>query len=181
MGAPQPMDDPDAFLAALRPHYDDALRYCRGLWASGSPADAEDAFQSALLRALEGFAGLRDPARFRPWLFQIVTREVRRAQRRRPWRRWSPLPPDDEAGPLGLVAPSGSAEALDLLRALARLGRREREALLLFELGGFSVAEVADVQGDRSASAVKSRLSRARARLRAHLDDPLPAPLPSVP
>ena len=175
------MDDPDAFLAALRPHYDDALRYGRGLWASGSAADAEDAFQSALLRALEGFGGLRDPGRFRPWLFRIVTHEVRRAQRRRPWRALVPLPADDRAGPLGLVAPSRTAEALDLLAALARLGRREREALLLFEVGGFSVGEIREIQGDRSASAVKSRLSRARARLRTALDDPLPPLVPSAP
>ena len=169
------MTDPDPFLRALRPHYADALRYCRGLCARWSPSEAEDAFQSALLRAVEAFPGLRDPARFRPWLFRIVTTEVRTAQRRSFWRRFSPLPPDEAAGPLGLVTPPASAEARDLLDALATLGRREREALLLFEVGGFSVEEVRQVQGDRSASAVKSRLARARARLRDRLDDPLPA------
>ena len=173
-------DASDAFLVALRPHYDDALRYCRGLYASGSPADAEDAFQSALLRALEGFGGLRDPERFRAWLFRIVTHEVRRAQRRRSWRWLVPLPPDDHAGPLGLIASSGTAEALDLLAALRRLDRRERQALLLFEVGGFSVEEIQTLQGDRSASAVKSRLSRARARMRVHLDDAPPSLVPST-
>ncbi|WP_412069614.1 RNA polymerase sigma factor [Rubrivirga sp. IMCC43871] len=172
--------DPDVFLDALRPHYADALRYCRGLCARWSPSHAEDAFQSALLGALEGFDGLRDRERFRPWLFQIVTREVRTAQRRSVWRRLSPLPPDDEAGPLGLVTAPASGEAHDLLAALAVLGRREREALLLFEVGGFSVEEVRAVQGDRSASAVKSRLARARARLRARLDDPVPVPALSL-
>ena len=34
--------DPDAFLAALRPHYDDALRYSRALCARWSPDEAED-------------------------------------------------------------------------------------------------------------------------------------------
>ena len=169
----------DAFLDALRPHYDDALRYCRGLCASWSPGEAEDAFQAALLRAHEAADTLRDPSRFRPWLFRIVTNEVRRAQRRSFWRRVSPLPPDDEAGPLGLIAPAPTAEARDLLDALARLGRREREALLLYEVGGFSVREIQAIQGDGSASAVKSRLSRARTRLRASLDDPLPPLAPS--
>ena len=172
--------DPDAFLDALRPHYDDALRYCRGLCARWSPSEAEDAFQNALLRALDGVDGLDDPARFRPWLFRIVTNEVRAAQRRSFWRRFAPLPPDDAAGPLGLVAADATAEARDLLDALARLGRREREALLLYEVGGFSVDEVRALQGDRSASAVKSRLARARARLRERLTDPLPPLAPSV-
>ncbi len=168
--------DSDAFLDALRPHYADALRYCRGLCARWSPSQAEDAFQSSLLSALEGFSGLRDPSRFRPWLFQIVTREVRKAQRRSLWRRFSPLPPDDEAGPLGLITAPADGHTRDLLDALAALGRREREALLLFEVGGFSVEEIRRVQGDQSASAVKSRLARARARLRERLNDPVPLP-----
>ena len=172
--------DPDPFLSALRPHYADALRYCRGLCARWSPSEAEDAFQSALLAAFEGFAGLRDPGRFRPWLFQIVTREVRKAQRRYVWRRFSPLPPDEAPGALGLVTAPASAEALDLLAALAALGRREREALLLFEVGGFSVGEICRLQGDRSVSAVKSRLARARARLRARLGDPAHVPALSL-
>ena len=170
--------DADAFLALLRPHYDDALRYCRGLWATGSLADAEDAFQAALLRAFENADRLRDPSRFRPWLFRIVTREVRRGQRRRAWRRLSPLPPDDAPPALGLVVASESEAALDVVAALARLGERERQAFLLFEIGGFSVAEIQEIQRDRSTSAVKSRLSRARARLRALLADaPVPQPL----
>lgn len=180
MPRPTPPDS-DAFLTALQPHYDDALRYGRGLWASGSPADVEDAFQSALLRALDGFGALRDPDRFRPWFFRIVSREVRRGQRRRPWRRWVPLPPDDRAGPLGLVAAPDPAREIDLLDALTRLGGREREALLLFEVGGFSVEEIRAAQGDRSASAVKSRLSRARSRLRDHLTDPVPPLVPALP
>lgn len=122
---------------------------------------------------------LRDPTRFRPWLFQIVTREVRVAQRRYFWRRFSPLPPDDAAGPLGIVSPPADGEALDLLNALATLSRREREALLLFEVGGFSVDEVRHLQGDRSASAVKSRLARARGRLRERLADPEPLSIAS--
>ena len=168
-------DAADPFLRALRPHYADALRYCRGLCARWSPSEAEDAFQSALLKAVEAFPSLRDPAAFRPWLFRIVTTEVRMAQRRHLWRRFSPLPPDDAAGPLGLVTPPATGEARDLLDALGRLGRREREALLLYEVGGFSVEEVREVQGDRSASAVKSRLARARARLRGPLHDPIPS------
>lgn len=176
MVSPPPRMDADSFLALLRPHYDDALRYCRGIGATGSLADTEDAFQSALLRAFENVDRLREPERFRPWLFQIVTREVRRSQRRRWWRDVSPLPSDDGPPPLGLVVACETGDALDVLAALSRLGDQERQALLLFEIGGFSVDEIREIQRDRSPSAVKSRLSRARARLRALLTDTVPAP-----
>jgi len=169
--------DPDAFLAALRPHYDDALRTCRALCAGWQPSEAEDVFQSALLKALETFGQLRDRDAFRPWLFQILTRTFYSAVRWRRVRRVLPLPTEVEAERLGLFSdePEAGARA-DLMAALARLAPKERAALLLYEVAGFSVAEIAEVQGDRSRSAVKSRLARARQRA-AGLDalSPLPA------
>lgn len=165
--------DPDAFLAALRPHYDDALRTCRALCAGWSPSQAEDVFQSALLRALERFDSLDDPSRFRPWFFQVLTRTFYSAVRRYKLRRMLPLPTDTEAGDLGLYADEPDAgDRADVLAMLARLGTKERAALLLYEVAGFSVAEVATIQGDRSASAVKSRLARARQRARDDADTP---------
>ena len=165
--SPSSPRDPDAFLAALRPHYDDALRYSRALCARWSPDEAEDVFQTALLRALEKHAMLRQPARFRPWFFQILTRTFYSAVRRHAIRRVLPLPTDAEAESLGLYADTPEPGTLtDTLAVLGRLRSKERAALLLYELAGFSIDEVAEIQGDRSASAVKSRLSRARARAR---------------
>lgn len=162
--------DPDAFLDALRPHYDDALRTCRAMCAGWSPDEAEDVFQSTLLRALERSGSLRDPARFRPWLFQILTRTFYSYVRRHRLRRVFPLPAEADAERLGLFADEPDAsERADLLAALARLAPKERAALLLFEVAGFSVGEIAAIQGDRSASAVKPRLARARQRARRRL------------
>jgi len=62
--------------------------------------------------------------------------------------------------------PDWCDERLWLLAALAALSRKERAAVLLFELGGFSIEEIAAIQGERTLSSVKSRLSRARSRLR---------------
>ena len=169
--------DPDAFLAALRPHYDDALRYSRALCARWSPQEAEDVFQTALLRALEKHATLRQPDRFRPWFFQILTRTFYSAVRRHAIRRVLPLPTDAEAEALGLYADAPEPGALtDTLAVLGRLKSKERAALLLYELAGFSINEVAEIQGDRSASAVKSRLSRARTRSREIADHLSAAP-----
>lgn len=167
----------DAFAEALRPHYDDAVRYCRALCARGSPGDADDVLQQALLQALEHFGSLRDPARFRAWLFRIVTQCFHAAARRHFWRRFVPLAEVGGAEPMPAVlrdrpdAPGRGA----LLAALGRLPDRDRAALLLFEVAGLSLEEVGAVQGDRSVSATKSRLSRARQRVRGMLEAGLPA------
>ena len=175
--------DPDPFLDALRPHYDDALRTCRALCAGWSPSEAEDVFQSALLKALQKHGALRDADRFRPWFFQILTRTFYSAVRRHRLRRVLPLPTESDAEALGLYADEPDAgDRVDLLAALARLAPKERAALLLFEVAGFSVEEVAEIQGDRSRSAVKSRLARARERARLAAADapscPSDVPLP---
>jgi hypothetical protein len=50
--------------------------------------------------------------------------------------------------------------------ALSRLKTKERVALLLFEIGGFSIEEIKTIQKEKSSSAVKSRLSRTREKLK---------------
>ncbi|HEX2189025.1 MAG TPA: sigma-70 family RNA polymerase sigma factor [Longimicrobiaceae bacterium] len=164
--------DADAFAEALRPHYDDAARYCRALCARWSPGEADDVLQQALLQALEHHGSLRDPAKFRSWLFRIVTQCFHAAARRHFWRRFVPLAEADEAGAMPAVLrgrPDAPGRAA-LLSALGRLPDRDRAALLLFEVAGLSLEEVGAVQGDRSLSATKSRLSRARRRARALLE-----------
>jgi RNA polymerase sigma factor (sigma-70 family) len=51
-----------------------------------------------------------------------------------------------------------------LHRALAELSDDQREALILFEISGFSIREVSEIQ-ECSESAVKQRLKRGRERL----------------
>lgn len=174
------MTTADSFAADLETCYADALRYCRALCARWSPSDAEDVLHEALLKALGAHAGLRDRARFRPWLFQIITRTFHSAARRSLWKRFVPLDlggrrEGGEPFPRVYARPEWVDERIAILGALARLSDKERAAVLLFELGGFSIEEIAGIQGERSISAVKSRLSRARAKLRDRLDGPGPA------
>lgn len=56
-----------------------------------------------------------------------------------------------------------------LMKALSKLSAKERSAVLLYEIADFSIEEIASVQNDNTISAVKSRLSRARRRLRKHI------------
>jgi DNA-directed RNA polymerase specialized sigma24 family protein len=58
---------------------------------------------------------------------------------------------------------------LILNKALSKLSSKERAAILLFEIAEFSIEEITSIQKEKSISAVKSRLSRARAKLKKHI------------
>ena len=125
--------------------------------------------QEALLKALRHYDQLKEPAKFKAWLFQIITRTYQSAARKTFWKRLLPL----DVGATHIPPVYQDVDRADarwmILHALARLPARQRAALLLFELGGFSLEEIRVIQGDRSLSAVKSRLSRTRKQLRDYL------------
>jgi len=150
------------FLALLEPLHDAARLTARRL--SRSQADGDDLFQDAVLRAVDRFESLRDETRFRSWFFAILLSLHRRRHRAAFIRRFLPLQAADES-----AAPSGPDHeaARRLARALAALSAVEREALILFELQGFQLEEIAELQAS-TLTALKSRLSRARAHLREH-------------
>jgi RNA polymerase sigma-70 factor (ECF subfamily) len=76
--------------------------------------------------------------------------------------------PDPAAGPAEADERQRAWKALG--QALRALPRRQREAYLLRELEGLSVAEAAAAMGCSDGS-VKTHLFRAQAALRAHLED----------
>ena len=135
-----------------------ARRLCR------SHADGDDLFQETVLRALDQLATLRDETRFKGWFYAVMVSVHRARHRRRFWRRLLSL---DEI----VLEPARAADAdawegaERMAQALATLPPAAREAIVLFELEGFTLDELAAMQND-SIPAVKSRLSRARRRLR---------------
>jgi RNA polymerase sigma factor (sigma-70 family) len=157
-------NDADALMALLTPLHDAARATARRLCRSH--ADGDDLFQETLLRALDELHTLREREKFRAWFYAVMMSVHRSRHRRRFWRRLFSL---DAIGD----EPSRAAEAeryddaQRMARALATLAPAAREAIVLFELEGFSLEELAALQDD-SIPAVKSRLSRARARLRRH-------------
>lgn len=69
----------------LDAHGDALYGYC--LHLARHEADAQDLLQETLIRALRGYARMRDPDRARSWLFTIATnawRDQQRARGRRP-------------------------------------------------------------------------------------------------
>lgn len=165
--------DTKKFLELVKPHYNNALKYCRALCAGWSPDDAEDVLQDSFLKAMENLHSLKDESKFRSWFFKIITREFYSSVRKHFWKKFSPL----ESNPNALQIPDvynrheQNEVSMLLHKALSKLSTKERAALLLFEIGEFSIEEITEVQREKSISAVKSRLSRSREKLRKYITD----------
>jgi RNA polymerase sigma factor (sigma-70 family) len=137
--------------------------------------EAGDVTQEAFVKAWRALGRFRDDAPFRPWLLRIVANEARNA-RRAAGRRAGLVVRAVEDRPSADAAPS--AEEAVLLReqrrlvlgALDSLADRDRDVISCRYLAGLSEAETARVLGCRVGT-VKSRCSRALARLRALLED----------
>lgn len=133
--------------------------------------EGDDLLSEAVVRAWTHLDSLRDESRFRSWFFAILFSLHRSRCRRAFWRRFLPLGEAFAGGrePAAVPEDGGDARwgALRARSALARLPAVQREAIVLHDVEGFSVEEIAAMQGV-SVSGVKSRLSRGRDRLRRH-------------
>ena len=135
----------------------------------GQRGPAEDVFQDTMMIFFERLTDFRDEAPLGAWLRQIALSRCF-MYLRSPWRR-ARLRLESAAdvaapGGLTLVTAGITPEALDLERALGRLAPTARAVLWMYEVEGYSHAEIARAFG-RSVSFSKSQLARAHARLRA--------------
>ncbi|HEY0992018.1 MAG TPA: sigma-70 family RNA polymerase sigma factor [Kofleriaceae bacterium] len=163
--------EPGASLAEQALEHVDALYgLARHLCATAS--DAEDIVQETYARALGGVARLAADSNRRAWLFRILRNcFIDQARRKKIVLEIS----DDSVGDRSAHEVWDTA-ALDQLRYLAAADLERAVATLPFELRfivvldaqGFNEAEIADI-ARCAPGTVKSRLFRARARLRAAL------------
>jgi RNA polymerase sigma-70 factor, ECF subfamily len=154
---------PRCLLAAWTDHEAELRRYLRHRLSV--PDDAEDVLQETLLKTLrhgQAFCTVKQP---RAWLFQVARHAL--ADRLR-WRREHlPLPEDL---PAPLVETPLPVERLSqcLPRVLTELSDEDRLALTLCDIEGESQQALAHRLGI-SLSGAKSRVQRARLRLRKRL------------
>jgi RNA polymerase sigma-70 factor, ECF subfamily len=151
--------DAAAFEAAVRPYYANLVR--RLVVVLGEEADAEDIAQEAYLRAFRAWTRF-DGSDVRAWLYTIGLRLAFNHLRRH--RRW--------LAAMRHVEPRTWTDRVDpdLWAALGRLDARSRSALLLNVVDGYTQREIAAML-DVAEGTVASWLSRARATLRADLDE----------
>ncbi|WP_035859691.1 RNA polymerase sigma factor SigM [Cryptosporangium arvum] len=165
--------DPDAFAELVRRHRD--RLWAVSLRTIGNTEDAADALQDALLSAYRSAGSYRGDAAVTTWLHRIVVNSCLDRIRRRQARPTVPLPEDDGRAPAAPNDPIAAREtALDVQAALAELPVEQRVALILVDVQGHPVADVAEML-DVAVGTVKSRCARGRARLAAmlgHLRNP---------
>ena len=137
----------------------------------GDSDEADDAAQDGFLSALVKLAQYDARRPFGPWLMRIVANAATDRRRRRQVRRVEPL----DAGLVG-GGPRPDTEAVrselgeHLRAALAELPPRRRTAVVLFDVEGYSHAEIAEMLGIPEGT-VRSEVFHARRRLRALLAD----------
>lgn len=145
-------------------------------------ASAEDATQDTFVRAWTSLDQYRGGL-FRPWLLRIASNrcyDILRARGRRPADSLDAEPYEIEPEWTSQAVPSEHPEtyaartelSFHLERALASLPEDQRLAVILADVQGYGYEEVATITGV-AIGTVKSRISRARGRLRQMLrDDP---------
>jgi RNA polymerase sigma-70 factor (ECF subfamily) len=136
-----------------------------------NPADVDDIVQWAFLQLHRGLGGIRNGERIHAWLFSTARRAIADYYRARTRRLEVPAGDtlDLDALPVaGLTEGDGDARrevARCLAPVLRRLGRADQEAIALTEIEGLRLADAA-ARVDISLSGMKSRVQRARRRLR---------------
>jgi len=136
--------------------------------------DAGDVAQEAFVKAWQALGRFREGAAFRPWLLTIVANEARNTRRAAGRRarlalRAAEGRPSVDAAPSTEEAALGEERRQLVLAAVATLSDAHRDVISCRFFAGLSESETAVVLGCRRGT-VKSRLSRALAGLRSHLD-----------
>jgi RNA polymerase sigma factor (sigma-70 family) len=180
----RPEDDSELFTRAQRGDaaaYEEIVRryqqvaFRTAYMITGSAAEAEDAAQEGFVKAYRALNRFRPGAEPRPWLLRIVANEarnrVRSTQRRlglelRLAERFRPgdAAPSPEAA---AVAAEDTRRLMGLVNALSDEDRLVITSRYLLELSGEEAAAVLSIPE----GTVKSRLSRALARLRTALEE----------
>lgn len=149
------------FLTLYEPNHSKLLRYCESILRD--PVEAQDVVSDTVLLAYEQLDKLKKETSFMYFLFGIARNLIRRQQRRRKY--WGFFNTEQIRQ---LAAPTAKPlnENVQLLyQALDQLPLVQKEALVLFELSGYSLKETAQIQGC-GLSAVKARVTRGRQQLR---------------
>lgn len=154
---------------ALIERYAERLRgYARRVAAQ--EAEVDDLVQDTWLRVLRGLPGLRDPARFRSWLFGIAHRVLIDRLRS---RYAAPAEDSTEADDRPLADEADlqqdHVDRDQVERGMAVLSPPDREAVWLFHFEQLTLDEIAAATSV-PVGTVKSRLHRARKQMRLALD-----------
>ena len=129
-----------------------------------SDADCSDAIQEAIVKAFSKIHTLRSDALGKTWLIRIVINECYMIMRKE--KRFVPLEELEQE-----TASEQEEDYSDLYEALSTLSEEARLCVTLYYMEGYGVKEIARLL-KLTESGVKSRLARARIKLRRELEIP---------
>lgn len=147
------------FMAIYEPVHESFERFCKARAYGHMPF--RDLMQDTLLIAFSKFEAVKQQEKILYFLFGIATRIL--ANHR---RKISPEYTDQIPDSVVCLTPEAErkAEIDHLYKALSMLPAEQSDALICFEIVGFSVKEIADFQ-KKSEAAVRQQLSRGRQKL----------------
>ena len=152
--------DQTTFLELYKPVHESFARFCHA--KAYGLVEAEDLISESITCALERFHTLKNEKAFLSFLFSIASNLVHKQNRRLKFRAEQSEEHQQRASEQ--LEGDDLMDVLLLYQALAQLPKEVEEALILFEISGFSIKEVAEIQKSGE-SAVKQRLKRGRAKL----------------
>jgi RNA polymerase sigma-70 factor (ECF subfamily) len=124
--------------------------------------DAKDIVAETTLIAYERFETLKKPEQFLYFLFAIASNLVKKKNRRKKF--WGLFESVEVVSRADNHRADEQLLRKELYVALNKLPRKQNEAIVLFEITGFSIKEISNIQG-LTESGVKSNLKRGKEKL----------------
>lgn len=154
--------DERAFAAIFRRYHQPLFRFCLAI--VGNPEDAQDALQNTMMKVLRALPGEERKIELKPWLYRIAHNESIDLLRRR--RETRELDVEQAAPGYALAEDAVTRERLRrLLTDLRELPERQREVLVMRELGGLDFEEIGTAL-QTSGAVARQTLYEARQSLR---------------
>jgi len=152
----------EEFLEYYLKYNDSLTKFVKAMTRNSS--DTKDIISETVLLALENFHKLRNKQTFLSYVFTIA----KRIYIKRKWKKkiFSYIEESDNFEySSNSSSPEVDTDIKFLYEALAKLPEKMRESIILFEISGFSLNEIQEIQGG-TLSGVKSRIKRAREKLK---------------
>jgi len=163
--------DPTAWRSLYDRYVGQVIRFVSGLGVAQEEKD--DAVQEVFVAVYKSLPSFRGESQLSTWIYRIAARHVSRLASRRRfremlssvlWREMKDEPSTTQAHHEGVGSAERSSDLEMLDRMLEKLSPKKRTALVLFEIEGLPVEQVAEIVGC-PVNTVWSRLHHARAEL----------------
>lgn len=155
------------FMALYTPVHDNFERFCRARVYGDT--DYKDLMHDTIVIAYEKFDSLESPKAFLHFLFGICIRVLANTNKKQRLLHLKEESKTDFVEDISTRADRND-DVNTLYQALSQLPEAQREALVLFEISGFSIVEISGLQ-NAGVSAIKQRLARGRQALLKYLSD----------